>query len=80
MNYVLFQNYEARIDALQKQVEEQSLTMSMISSYTPEDFSNEDGIFGEFHRFYIHIIFFFTITQDFVVFYQIINTRHTMFV
>ncbi|XP_054265654.1 kinesin-like protein unc-104 [Macrosteles quadrilineatus] len=38
-------NYEARIDALQKQVEEQSLTMSMISSYTPEDFSNEDGIF-----------------------------------
>lgn len=39
--------YEARIDALQKQVEEQSMTMSMYSSYTPEDFNNEDDIFGE---------------------------------
>nr|CAH7736204.1 unnamed protein product [Callosobruchus chinensis] len=38
-------NYEARIDALQKQVEEQSMTMSMYSSYTPEDFNNEDDIF-----------------------------------
>lgn len=40
-------NYEARIDALQKQVEEQSMTMSMYSSYTPEDFNNEDDIFGK---------------------------------
>lgn len=41
-------NYEARIDALQKQVEEQSMTMSMYSSYTPEDFNNiEEDIFGE---------------------------------
>ncbi|XP_025833622.1 kinesin-like protein unc-104 isoform X4 [Agrilus planipennis] len=38
-------SYEARIDALQKQVEEQSMTMSMYSSYTPEDFNNEDDIF-----------------------------------
>ncbi|CAG9857792.1 unnamed protein product [Phyllotreta striolata] len=38
-------NYEARIDALQKQVEEQSMTMSMYSSYTPEDFNNDDDIF-----------------------------------
>ncbi|XP_043482609.1 kinesin-like protein unc-104 isoform X4 [Leptopilina heterotoma] len=39
-------NYEARIDALQKQVEEQSMTMSMYSSYTPEDFNNiEEDIF-----------------------------------
>ncbi|XP_044758313.1 kinesin-like protein unc-104 isoform X2 [Coccinella septempunctata] len=38
-------NYEARIDALQKQVEEQSMTMSMYSSYTPEDFNTEDDIF-----------------------------------
>uniref|UniRef100_A0A1B6CXY8 PH domain-containing protein n=1 Tax=Clastoptera arizonana TaxID=38151 RepID=A0A1B6CXY8_9HEMI len=38
-------NYEARIDALQKQVEEQSMTMSMYSSYTPEDFCNEEDIF-----------------------------------
>ncbi|XP_032456660.1 kinesin-like protein unc-104 isoform X12 [Nasonia vitripennis] len=38
--------YEARIDALQKQVEEQSMTMSMYSSYTPEDFNNiEEDIF-----------------------------------
>ncbi|XP_053599051.1 kinesin-like protein unc-104 isoform X2 [Microplitis demolitor] len=38
--------FEARIDALQKQVEEQSMTMSMYSSYTPEDFNNiEEDIF-----------------------------------
>lgn len=37
--------YEARIDALQKQVEEQSMTMSMYSSYTPEDFNTDDDIF-----------------------------------
>ena len=47
------QSYEARIDALQKQVEEQSMTMSMYSSYSPEDFRQEDNdIFGEaFKRF-----------------------------
>ncbi|XP_050299127.1 kinesin-like protein unc-104 isoform X2 [Anthonomus grandis grandis] len=38
-------NYEARIDALQKQVEEQIMTMSTYSSYTPEDFSNDNDIF-----------------------------------
>ncbi|XP_049875975.1 kinesin-like protein unc-104 isoform X5 [Pectinophora gossypiella] len=38
-------NYEARIDALQRQVEEQSVTMSMYSSYTPEDFHNDEDIF-----------------------------------
>lgn len=42
----LFQSYEARIDALQKQVEEQSMTMSMYSSYSPEDYHQED-IFGK---------------------------------
>lgn len=42
------QSYEARIDALQKQVEEQSMTMSMYSSYSPEDFHQEDNdIFGK---------------------------------
>ncbi|CAB3378476.1 Hypothetical predicted protein [Cloeon dipterum] len=39
-------NYEARIDALQRQVEEQSMTMSMYSSYTPEDFNVEEDIFA----------------------------------
>lgn len=39
-------SYEARIDALQKQVEEQSMTMSMYSSYSPEDFHPEEDIFG----------------------------------
>lgn len=48
MNVVTFQSYEARIDALQKQVEEQSMTMSMYSSYTPEDFNNEEDIFGQY--------------------------------
>lgn len=43
-------SYEARIDALQKQVEEQSMTMSsmtMGSSYSPEDFNPEEDIFGK---------------------------------
>lgn len=44
---IYLQSYEARIDALQKQVEEQSMTMSMYSSYSPEDFHNEEEIFGE---------------------------------
>ncbi|CRL07187.1 CLUMA_CG020172, isoform A [Clunio marinus] len=40
-------SYEARIDALQKQVDEQSMTMSMYSSYSPEDFTREENqIFG----------------------------------
>lgn len=39
--------YEARIDALQKQVEEQTMTMSMYSSYSPEDLNPEEDIFGE---------------------------------
>ena len=42
------QNYEAKIDALQKQVEEQSMTMSMYSSYTAtDDFAPEEDIYGE---------------------------------
>lgn len=41
-------NYEARIDALQKQVEEQSMTMSMYSSYSPEDYHPDEDIFGTF--------------------------------
>lgn len=50
------QNYEARIDALQKQVEEQSMTMSMYSSYTPEDFNNiEEDIFGEYKKYYSNL-------------------------
>jgi kinesin family member 1 len=44
-------NYESRIDALQRQVEEQSMTMSMYSSYTPEDFNVEEDIFGTFYYF-----------------------------
>ncbi|XP_037076336.1 kinesin-like protein unc-104 [Pollicipes pollicipes] len=39
-------NYEAKIDALQKQVEEQSMTMSMYSSYTAtDDFVPEDDVY-----------------------------------
>ncbi|RXG56764.1 Kinesin-like protein, partial [Armadillidium vulgare] len=38
-------NYEARIDALQRQVEEQSMTMSMYSSYTAEEFTHDEDIF-----------------------------------
>lgn len=43
--FIIFQTYEARIDALQKQVEEQSMTMSMYSSYTQEDLTHDDDIF-----------------------------------
>jgi len=39
--------YEARIDALQKQVEEQSMTMSMYSSYSPEDFHQEEDVYSK---------------------------------
>ncbi|XP_033253516.1 kinesin-like protein unc-104 [Drosophila miranda] len=39
--------YEARIDALQKQVEEQSMTMSMYSSYSPDDFHQEEDVYSE---------------------------------
>lgn len=45
--FAISQTYEARIDALQKQVEEQSMTMSMYSSYSPEDFHQEEDIFGK---------------------------------
>ena len=47
--------YEDQIESLQKQVMEQSMTMSMYSSITPEEFSNsniniinsdEDAVFG----------------------------------
>lgn len=40
--FARLQSYEARIDALQKQVEEQSMTMSMYSTYTTEDMPEED--------------------------------------
>jgi hypothetical protein len=50
------QSYEARIDALQKQVEEQSMTMSMYSSYSPEDFHQEDNdIFGEIFDDFLNV-------------------------
>ncbi|KAF0296233.1 Kinesin-like protein unc-104 [Amphibalanus amphitrite] len=39
-------NYEAKIDALQKQVEEQTMTMSMYSSYTAtDDFAPEEDVY-----------------------------------
>lgn len=38
--------YEKQIESLQKQVMEQSVTMSMISSFTPDDFQNDEDVFG----------------------------------
>lgn len=38
--------YEDQIESLQKQVMEQSVTMSMISSFTPDDFQNDEDVFG----------------------------------
>ena len=52
--------YEDQIESLQKQVMEQSMTMSMYSSITPDDFANsninvvnsdEDAVFGETWNF-----------------------------
>lgn len=43
----LFQKYEDQIESLQKQVMEQSMTMSMISSMTPDDMQNEEDVFGK---------------------------------
>lgn len=40
--------YEDQIESLQKQVMEQSMTMSMYSSITPDDFHNEEDVFGKF--------------------------------
>ena len=47
-NYKKFQKYEDQIESLQKQVMEQSMTMSMYSSITPDDYHNEEDVFGEF--------------------------------
>ena len=53
----MIKNYEARIDELQKQVEEQSMTMSMYSSITPEDLNNDgDDIFGKLFFYFYHFI------------------------
>uniref|UniRef100_A0AAG5DMN5 Kinesin-like protein unc-104 n=1 Tax=Anopheles atroparvus TaxID=41427 RepID=A0AAG5DMN5_ANOAO len=38
-------NYQKKIDELQKQVDEHTMTMSMYSSYSPEDFHQEEDIF-----------------------------------
>ena len=38
--------YEDQIETLQKQVMEQSMTMSMMSSVTPDDFNHDDDLYG----------------------------------
>ncbi len=44
--------YEDQIESLQKQVMEQSMTVSMLSSMTPDDFqNNEEDVFGEISFF-----------------------------
>ena len=39
--------YEDQIETLQKQVMEQSMTMSMMSSVTPDDFNHDDDLYGK---------------------------------
>ena len=39
--------YEDQIETLQKQVMEQSMTMSMMSSVTPDDFNQDDDLYGK---------------------------------
>ena len=40
--------FEDQIETLQKQVMEQSMTMSMMSSVTPDDFNHDDDLYGEY--------------------------------
>ena len=43
--------FEDQIETLQKQVMEQSMTMSMMSSVTPDDFNHgDDDLYGKFHN------------------------------
>ena len=39
--------FEDQIETLQKQVMEQSMTMSMMSSVTPDDFNHDDDLYGK---------------------------------
>ena len=50
---LILQKYEEQIDTLQRKVMEQSMTMSMYSSITPDEFRGgaDEDVFGE----YIHI-------------------------
>ncbi len=43
----MLQKYEDQIESLQKQVMEQSMTMSMMSSMTPDEFHNDEDVFGK---------------------------------
>ena len=47
--YNRFQKYEDQIESLQKQVMEQSMTMSMFSSITPDEFHGgaDEDVFGK---------------------------------
>ena len=46
----IFQKYEEQIDSLQKKVMEQSMTMSMYSSITPDEFHGgaDEDVFGKY--------------------------------
>ena len=51
--------YEDQIESLQKQVMEQSMTMSMYSSITPDEFNNEEDVFGKSFVLCFDIFFYF---------------------
>jgi hypothetical protein len=44
--FLILQKYEDQIESLQKQVMEQSMTMSMYSSITPDEYHPEEDVFG----------------------------------
>ena len=48
-SFLFLQKYEEQIDTLQKKVMEQSMTMSMYSSITPDDFHGgaDEDVFGK---------------------------------
>ena len=47
---LILQKYEEQIDTLQRKVMEQSMTMSMYSSITPDEFRGgaDEDVFGEY--------------------------------
>ena len=57
-SFLFLQKYEEQIDTLQKKVMEQSMTMSMYSSITPDDFHGgaDEDVFGKIYVIGLYIV------------------------
>ena len=56
---LILQKYEEQIDTLQRKVMEQSMTMSMYSSITPDEFRGgaDEDVFGEYIYIFFNILY-----------------------